>query len=82
MQKREQETGRKVIVIGQRNTEFELTEYIELLDEEGFEVEGRNILRTPGGHEVMPVPGDEGKFVVEGTGGVFTLVRIAEPEET
>jgi hypothetical protein len=81
MVRREQETGKRVTVIGQRGTEFELIEFIELLNEEGFEVEGRTVLRTPGGLEAVPKEGEEGKFVVEGTGGILTLVRITQAEE-
>jgi hypothetical protein len=81
MLKREQETGRIIKVTDQQGVEFSLVEFIELLDEEGFEIEGRSLFRTPGGFEARLIPGEEGKFVVEGSGKILTLVEMIQPEE-
>jgi hypothetical protein len=81
MLKREQETGTRIRVTDQQGVEFTLIEFIELLDEEGFEIEGRTLLRTPGGFEARPIAGEEGRFVVEGSGKILARVGIPQPEE-
>jgi hypothetical protein len=78
MLKREQETGKTIKVTDQQGVEFALIEFIELLDEEGFEIEGRSLFRTPGGFEAKPVLREDGKFVVEGSGKILTQVGMSE----
>jgi hypothetical protein len=81
MLKREEETGKTIKVTDQQGVEFELIEFIELLDEEGFEIEGRSLFRTPGGFEARPIAGKDGKFVVEGSGKILTRAAIPQTEE-
>jgi hypothetical protein len=77
---KEEETGKKILVVDSEGTEVELREFEQLLDEQGFEVEGRTVLRTPGGRLAEPVRGEEGTFVVEGSGEVLCQVKITMPE--
>ena len=77
---KEQETGKRILTLDARGTEVELRELIQLLDEQGFEIEGRTVLRTPGGRRVEPVRGEEGQFVVEGSGEGLNQVKVTMPE--
>jgi hypothetical protein len=77
---KEEETGKKVLVVDSKGTELELSEYLQVLDELGFEIEGSTVLRMPGGRRVDPVRGEEGTFVAEGSGEVLRQVKVTMPE--
>jgi hypothetical protein len=77
---KEEETGKRILTVDESGTEVELHEFIQLLDEQGFEIEGRTVLRTPGGLRAERVRGEEGQFVVEGSGEVLTQVKVTMPE--
>ncbi|MDA8164262.1 MAG: hypothetical protein M0017_04435, partial [Desulfobacteraceae bacterium] len=79
---KEEETGRKILVVDSKGNEVELTEYLQLLDEQGFEIEGTTVLRLPGGRRVDPVREEEGAFVAEGSGEVLRQVKVTVPPES
>ncbi|MEJ2031472.1 MAG: hypothetical protein P8Y63_00170 [Deltaproteobacteria bacterium] len=76
---KEEETGKRILAVDSHGTEIELREFIQLFDEQGFEVEGRTLLRTPGGRKVEPVRGKEGQFVVEGSGEALRQLKVTMP---
>jgi len=72
MLKKDEETGKKVRVVDHNGVEFDLTEFREILEEQDDEIEGRTFLVTPGGLEVDQVRGEEGSYIIQGTGEVLT----------
>lgn len=76
---KEEETGKRILAADSHGVEVELREFVPLLDEQGFEVAGRPILRTSGGRRAEPVHGEEGKFIVEGSGEVLRQVEVIIP---